>query len=371
MTSKLFTPLALGPQQLQNRIVVAPMCQYSAIDGLLQHWHQVHLGTLAMSGAGLLILEATGVSAEARITPGCLGLYNNDHAAALKQQVENLRSLSDTCIGIQLAHAGRKASSSLPWQGGDLIAVADGGWQTVAPSALPQKPGETEPLALDAAGLNKVRNDFQRAAERARDCGFDLVEIHMAHGYLMHQFLSPVANQRTDEYGGSLENRLRLPLEVFDIVRAACSDSMSVGIRLSAYDWVADGWDVAQSIELSKALQSRGCNFIHVSSGGVAHEQKIALEPGYQVPFARDIKAALNIPVIAVGLITEPQQAEQIVANGEADAIALARGLLNDPRWPWRAAAELGGTVNAPSQYWRCLPGGTPRIFGDTVFGAR
>jgi 2,4-dienoyl-CoA reductase-like NADH-dependent reductase (Old Yellow Enzyme family) len=370
--SALFSPLALGPLQLPNRIVIAPMCQYSAVDGSATDWHLVHLGQLALSGAGLLIVEATAVSAAGRITPGCLGLYNDANEAALARVLQVLRNAgSPMPLAIQLGHAGRKASSHAPWDGGQLIPLDQGGWPTLAPSALPHADGEAAPQALDAAGLQQVVDDFVAAASRAARLGFQAIELHAAHGYLLHQFLSPIANQRSDAYGGSAENRMRFPLAVFDAVRAAVPASVAVGMRLSATDWVDGGWGPADSVAFAQALKRRGGDFIHVSSGGVSPRQQIPIGAGYQVHLAAQIKREAGLPTIAVGLITEPQQAEAIIANGEADAVALARGILYDPHWPWHAAAALGAQVQAPRQYWRSQPRGMSQLFGDVRIGQR
>ena len=364
--SLLFQPWRLGSCDLANRIVVAPMCQYSAVDGSASDWHRIHLGHLALSGAGLMILEATGVSAEGRISPVDLGLYSDANEAALKDVLRTVRDYSPIPIAIQLAHAGRKASTRPPWEGGGQIRPdAPTGWRTVSASAVPFLETEVAPLALDAAGLARVREDFAAAARRAARLGFDGVEAHGAHGYLLHQFLSPLSNQRDDEYGGSLQNRMRFPLEVFDSIRAAFPADRPVWIRVSATDWVPGGWDVESAIVFAKALKARGCAAIHVSSGGLSAQQAIKLGPGYQVPFAERIKAEAGLPTIAVGLITEAEQAEAILAAGSADAVALARGMLYDPRWPWHAAAKLGGSVVAPKQYWRSQPSGNPGLFGN------
>ena len=370
-TPALFTALKMGPLQLPNRIMVSPMCQYSAVDGCATAWHEVHLGTLAISGAGLLCLEATAVSPAGRITYGCLGLYDDASEAALQKLVRALRAVAPIPLAIQLAHAGRKASSQVPWEGGQLIPLAAGGWQTLAPSALPHKAGEELPTVMSQADIDTLINDFAAAATRARRLGFDAIELHVAHGYLLHQFLSPLANQRQDDYGGTLENRMRLPLAVLAAVREAAGPEIAVGIRLSATDWVEGGWDIEQSVTFSQRVQEAGCAFIDVSSGGISPAQKIPVGPSYQVPLAARIRTAVTIPVISVGLITDPAQAEQIIADGHADMVALARALLNDPRWPWRAAAQLGGTVRAPQQFWRCLPSGSPPIFGEVRIGQR
>jgi len=370
--SPLFTPAALGPLMLKNRIVIAPMCQYSAVDGNANDWHLIHLGHLALSGAGMLTIEATAVSPEGRITPGCLGLWSDTNEAALARVLAALRAHSAMPIAIQLAHAGRKASSRVPWEGGQLIPpAAPGGWMPLAPSAVPHADGEAPPQALDAAGLVHVRESFVASARRAVRLGLDAIELHVAHGYLLHSFLSPLANHRDDAYGGSLQNRMRLPLEVFDAVRAAVPARVAVGVRLSATDWVDGGWEIGQSVVFAQALRERGASFIHVSSGGVSPRQQIPLGPGYQVALAAQIRAEAGLPTIAVGLITTPAQAEAIVASGQADFVALARAMLYDPRWPWHAAAELGATVDAPPPYWRALPRGQAALFGTARTGQR
>ena len=362
----LFSPYSLGPLELSNRITIAPMCQYSAVDGLATDWHMIHLGSLALSGAALITLEATAVVPEGRISPNDLGLWSDAHAAALAPILAAMRRHSPIKIGIQLSHAGRKASTNVPWEGGTQIAPdAANGWQTEGPSAVPHTEGDAAPLALDAAGLERVRDSFVAAARRAHALGFDAIELHGAHGYLLHQFLSPLANRRTDEYGGSLENRMRYPLEVFAAVRAAVP-SMTLGMRISATDWVDGGWDLEQSVRLAQELERIGCDFIHVSSGGVSTAQKIPVEPGYQIGFAERIKRDTGLPTIGVGLITEARHAEAILQAGQADVIALARAMLYDPRWPWHAAAELGAQVSAPPQYWRSQPHEFKTLFDTT-----
>ncbi len=370
--SKLFEPLHLGSLALANRIIIAPMCQYSAENGSATDWHTIHLGGLSLSGAGLLIVEATAVSPEGRITPADLGLYSDDNEAALARVLTAIRHHSPMPIAIQLGHAGRKASSHAPWDGGKQILPSEpAGWQTIAPSAIPISAAEQPPIALDDAGIAKILSDFVATAKRAVKLGFQGIELHAAHGYLLHQFLSPISNQRTDQYGGSLENRLRFPLEVFEAVRAAVPTEIPVWVRVSASDWVEGGWDVPGTIALSKALETRGCAAIHVSSGGLSPLQKIPLIDGYQVPFAEQVKAAVSIPVIAVGLITKPSLAEEIIATGKADAVALARGILYDPHWPWHAAAELGAKVSAPKQYWRSQPREFKDLFQTAHHGQR
>lgn len=369
--SALFQPIALRGLTLPNRIVVSPMCQYSAKDGAAVAWHMIHLGSLALSGAGLLTIEATAVEPDGRITPADLGLWDDVTGAALRPVLAAIRQYSGIAVAMQLAHAGRKASSRIPWEDGQQIPLSEGGWLTSAPSAVPQKPGETLPVELDRAGLARVRDAFAAAASRAARLGIDALEIHGAHGYLLHEFLSPLSNHRTDEYGGSLENRMRFPLEVFDAVRAAFPDDRPVGVRVSASDWMEDGWDIAQTIAFAGELKKRGVDWIDASSGGISPDQKITLGPGYQVPFAEAIRKATGLPTVSVGLITDVRQAEDIVASGKADLVALGRGLLYDPRWPWHAAAELGATVEAPPQYWRAPPHAHKDLFGAIVHGGR
>jgi NADPH2 dehydrogenase len=369
--SALFSPIKLRGLSLPNRIMVAPMCQYSAVDGEANDWHFTHINNLALSGAAMFCIEATHVEAIGRITPGCLGLWNDATEAALKPILASVRKHSKAAVAVQLAHAGRKGSSHTPWDGGQQIPVAEGGWQAVGPSAIPHKEGEAPPLALDAAGLARIRDAFVGAAKRAERLGIDAIELHSAHGYLLHQFLSPIANRRSDQYGGSLQNRMRYPLEVFDAVRAAFPHDKPVGIKVSATDWVDGGWDIAQTIEYASELKKRGVDWIDASSGGVSPLQKIPLGPGYQVPLAQAVKEATGVTTIAVGLITEAKQAEDIVASGKADMVALARAMLYDPRWGWHAAAELGGQVEAPPQYWRSQPSTQKALFGATTFGTR
>jgi 2,4-dienoyl-CoA reductase-like NADH-dependent reductase (Old Yellow Enzyme family) len=355
--SALFTPINIGNLKLDNRIVIAPMCQYSAEDGCMTDWHVIHLGHLALSGAGLLTIEATAVTPEGRISWGDTGLWSDSNEEAMARVLTAVRRWSEMPVGIQLGHAGRKASTEKPWFGGKQIALTEeNGWQTVGPFPLPFQEGENPPLELDGAGLDKVRQAFADATVRAARLDLAAVQLHGAHGYLLHQFLSPLSNRRTDEYGGSLENRLRFPLEVFEAVRAVFPAERPVTMRVSATDWVKGGWDVEQTIAFARALEERGCAAIHVSSGGLDPRQQIPVGPSYQVPLAREIKRAVDMPVVAVGMITEFEQAEAIVGTGDADMIALARGVLYDPRWPWHAAAELGGKVKAPPQYLRSQP---------------
>ena len=369
--STLFSPLQLRDVTLPNRIVISPMCQYSSVDGLAAPWHMLHLGSLAVSGAGMLCLEATGVEPDGRISPRDLGLYNDATEAALKPVLALIREHSPIPVTIQLGHAGRKASTRAPFEGGSLIPLDEGGWITHAPSALPFKETERAPHALDETGLARVRKAFVDATVRSERLGFDAIEVHAAHGYLLHQFLSPLSNHRTDNYGGSLENRMRFPLEIFELVREVFPDHKPVGVRVSATDWVDGGWQIDDTIAFALALKERGVDWIDASTGGLSPLQKIPVGPGYQVPFASAIKAATGLPTMAVGLITEPQQAEDILVAGQADMICLARAMLYDPRWPWHAAALLGATVTAPPQYWRSQPANLKGLFGYTTQGAR
>jgi 2,4-dienoyl-CoA reductase-like NADH-dependent reductase (Old Yellow Enzyme family) len=367
-TAHLFTPLRVGNLELANRIVIAPMCQYSAEDGRMTDWHVIHLGHLALSGAALLTIEATAVQPQGRITYGDVGLYSDETESAMARVLEAVRRWSDMPIAIQLAHAGRKASVEKPWLGGAQIpADAPNGWQTLAPSPVPFAPRQAMPSALDREGMGKVRQAFVDAAKRSARLGLNAIQLHGAHGYLLHQFLSPLSNRRDDEYGGSLANRMRFPLEVFDSVRAAFPAERPVTMRVSGTDWAEGGWSIEQTVAFAEALEARGCSAIHVSGGGLTPAQQVPIGPNYQVPLARAVKQALNIPVIAVGLITDFEQAEAIIGTGDADLIALARAMLYDPRWPWHAAAYFGAQVKAPNQYLRSQP----RQYRDLFAGPR
>ncbi|MGH8111704.1 MAG: NADH:flavin oxidoreductase/NADH oxidase [Rhodanobacteraceae bacterium] len=371
MASALFSPLILGNLKLANRIVVSSMCQYSADDGSATEWHRSHWGMLASSGAGLLMTEMTQVSREGRISWGDLGLYSDANERAIGRMLDAVRSCSAIPVGLQLGHAGRKASSEKPWLGGQLLPPSDPhGWRPVAPSAVPVSASEAAPIALDRAGMDKVRRDFVASAKRARRLPIAALQLHFAHGYLLHQFLSPITNRRDDEYGGSLENRMRYPLEVFDAVRQAWPDK-PLGIRVSATDWIDGGWDNRQTIELAKRVKAFGCDWIDVSTGGLAPEQQIPVGVGYQLPFAREIRRATGMLTSTVGLITEAHQAEKIIADGDADLVSLARVMLWDPHWPWHAAAELGASVTAPPQYWRSQPHGVRGVFKNWRDGGR
>jgi 2,4-dienoyl-CoA reductase-like NADH-dependent reductase (Old Yellow Enzyme family) len=346
MTAQLFTPVELGGVTLPNRIVVSPMCQYSAVDGSAQAWHQVHYGMLAMSGAGLLCLEATHVERDGRITQGCLGLYSDENESAIKSIVDWARAWMPTVkLGIQLAHAGRKASAQRPWKGGGPLSQADAPdlpWTTVSASAIPYDAKWHTPVALDAVGLKRVKQAFVEATERSLRLGFDVVELHGAHGYLLSQFLSPISNQRSDEYGGTADKRRRFPLEVFEACRKAWPAGKAMGMRLSCVEWVEGGVSIEDTIETARQLKALGCDFIDASSGGNAAAQKIPVKPGYHVEFSARIRKEAGIKTWAVGVITEPDQAEGIIAAGQADCTAHARAFLLDPRWGWNAARALG-----------------------------
>lgn len=369
--SSLFSSVRFRGLTLPNRILVSPMCQYSASDGKANTWHLIHLGSLALSGAGMLCVEGTACEPRGRITPGCLGLWDDATENALRRVLIAIREVANTAVAIQLAHAGRKGSSAVPWEGGGQLSPDGGGWRTDAPSALPHKEGETAPDVLDLGGIARIVEAFGAAASRACRLGFDAIEIHGAHGYLIHEFLSPISNQRTDDYGGSLENRCRFALEVFDSIRAAFQAHKAIGVKLSATDWIEGGWDLDQTIKLAAPLKLRGADWITASSGGISPRQKINAGPSYQVPFAEAIKRQADIATTAVGLITEPKQAEGIIAASKADVIAVARGMLYDPRWGWHAAARLGATVQAPPPYWRAPPHDHPLLFGRNQSGLR
>lgn len=320
-------------------------------------WHLIHLGHLALSGAAILMIEATAVLPEGRITYADVGLFSDETETALARVLDGVRRWSDMPIGIQLAHAGRKASTEKPWLGGAQIpADQPNGWQTVAPSAVPFAANQAPPAALDREGMIKIRQAFAEAAKRAARLGLNAVQLHGAHGYLLHQFLSPLSNRRDDQYGGSLDNRMRFPLEVFDAVRAAFPSERPVTMRVSGTDWADGGWSIEQTVAFAQALERRGCSAVHVSGGGLTPAQRIPIGPSYQVPLARAVKQAINLPVIAVGLITAFEQAEAIIGTGDADLIALARAMLYDPRWPWHAVAHFGAQVRAPDQYLRSQP---------------
>lgn len=350
--SILFSPIQIKNVALKNRIVVSPMCEYSSIDGFANNWHLVHLGSRAVGGAGLIITEATAVSTEGRISIVDLGIWKDEHKAKLKEIVDFIHE-NGSVAGIQLAHAGRKASFDIPWENPAQVDKDKGGWDTVAPSAIKFNPKDKMPIALDKAGIEKVKSDFKAATKRALEVGFKVVEVHAAHGYLLHQFLSPLSNQRTDEYGGSFENRIRIVLEVVAAVQEVWPKENPLFVRISATDWVDGGWNEQESVELSKILKAQGVDVIDTSTGGLAREQQIPVAPNYQVKFADAIKKQANILTGAVGLITEAEQAELILQNGEADLIFIARESLRNPYFPLHAAKQLGDEIKWPVQYER------------------
>lgn len=358
--SKLFTPLAVGGIEMPNRVSVSPMCQYSARDGSMTDWHLQHLMGLALSGAGQVTVEATHVAPEGRITPGCVGLWSDENEVAMKRVVDACRSVSPAKLSLQLAHAGRKGSAHRPWEGGGALSVEEGAWQTVAPSAMALAPGWHTPVALDEPAMGCIREAFVQAAERALRIGFDMIEVHSAHGYLLNEFLSPLANKRTDRYGGNLENRMRFPLEVFEAVRAVWPKERALGARIPGSDYVEGAWGVEDAVAYASALGARGCDFVTVSGGGVVLDAKVPVGPGYQVPFAHAVKQATGMITGAVGLITEARQAEAILTQGLADYVAIARAFLFNPRWAWHAAIELGDAIRFAPQYARCHPKAWP-----------
>ena len=374
MSSMLFSPVSLGGLSLANRIVIPPMCQYSASNGLASDWHLMHYGALSHSGAGMLIVEATAVTPEGRISPEDLGLWSDDCEEALARVVSAVRAYSTMPICLQIAHAGRKASEYAPWRGEGVIPEERGGWQPEAPSPLAyaRPAGNSRlPKQLDEQECARIVEAFATAAIRAARIGFDAVELHAAHGYLLHEFLSPLSNNRTDRYGGSRENRMAFPLKVFEAVRLVFPADKPVGVRISGSDWTPGGWDIEASRALARKLQFRGSAYIHVSGGGLSPDQNLRVGPGYQADMAASIRADLAefpeggnpMPVIAVGLITEPEQAETLLLSGQADLVAVGRAMLYDPRWPWHAAARLGAAVAAPPQYWRSAPHGVKGLF--------
>lgn len=355
MTTPLFSSFQLRELTFANRIGVSPMCQYSSVDGFATDWHLVHLGARAQGGAGLVIVEASAVTPEGRISSGDLGIWKDEHIPALRRITEFLHS-QGAHAGIQLAHAGRKGSMTVPFHGERLLGRGEGGWTPVAPSAIAFSDSYAVPAALDKSGMDAVVKAFADAARRARKAGFDVVEIHSAHGYLLHEFLSPLSNQRTDEYGGSFENRTRLLLQVVDAVRGAWPQNLPVLVRISATDWVEGGWTIDDSVALAKLLKEHGVDLVDCSSGGNVAHAKIPVAPGYQVQFAARIRREAGIATAAVGMITEPVQANRIVAEGEADMVLLAREMLRDPYWAVHAAAALNEPASWPVQYLRAAP---------------
>jgi len=352
--SGLFSSLNLGKVELSNRVVVSPMCQYSADDGVAGDWHLQHLLQYGYSGSGLITLEATAIERRGRITHGCLGLYSDSCEAALSRVINAARRFAGPArFGIQLAHAGRKASACLPWEGGQPLGPTEDPWPAVAPSPIPFAEGWPIPEALSEEEMERTLNAFVDAARRAARIGFDVVEIHAAHGYLLHEFLSPLSNKRTDMWGGSLENRMRFPLTVASAVRSALPEEIVLGARITGTDWMDEGWQPEDAVEFSRRLQDLGFGYVCVSSGGIIPAAHIPAAPGYNVPFAAKVKRETGLATQVVGMIIQPQQAEDIIASGQADMVCLARAFLDDPRWVWHAAEELNATVHYPPQYER------------------
>ncbi len=351
----LFSPYSIGALTFPNRIVVSPMGMHSAIEGVAGDFHLMHLGQFAVAGVGLLITEAVAVEPIGRVSRGCLGIWSDEQATAFRRVLEFCRTHGNAKLGIQLGHSGRKGSVGTSWEGQRPVAPAAGGWNLVGPSAEGY-PGRAIPIEADRQTIADLRQTFAHAARRSHDAGFDLIEIHAAHGYLLHNFLSPIVNKRTDAYGGSLENRMRFPLEIFSAVREAFPADKIVGVRVSATDWVEGGWSVEDTLTFCAALKQRGCDYICASSGGTAPEQAIPVGPLYQVPFASLIKREIDIPTMAVGLINKAVEAEDVLVRGDADLIALARALLFNPHWAWQAATELGAETYFPPQYDRAHP---------------
>jgi 2,4-dienoyl-CoA reductase-like NADH-dependent reductase (Old Yellow Enzyme family) len=365
MKSALFQPIQLRGLALENRIMVSPMCQYSAVEGCMTDWHFAHLGMLANSGAALLCFEMTDVEPIGRITPGCSGLYSDANEAALGRVVGLCRAHGQAKLALQLAHAGRKASTAPPWDARKTLLPEQGGWQPVAPSAIPMGDGELVPRALTRDEIRALVAKFAGSARRAERIGFDAIELHAAHGYLLHEFLSPLSNRREDEYGGSLANRMRFPLQVVAAMRAAWPARKPLGVRVSCTDWIEGGWDIEQTVAFARELKKLGCDWVDCSSGGLMKNQVIPLGPGYQVQFSERVRKDAGIATIAIGMITEAEQAADIIAGGKADMVALARGFLWDPRWAWHAAHELGATPRMPPQYLRARPAVRADIFGE------
>ena len=364
MSPVLFTPIELRSLTLPNRIIIAPMCQYSAIDGQATDWHLIHLGQLSQSGSGMLIVEASGVEPRGRITHHCLGLYDDATESALARVVRACREYGNTPLAIQLGHAGRKASAWPPQDGGAPLAEGEGAWETIGPSAIPFANQWHRPREMDRSLMDEVIAAHVVAVERSARIGFDAIELHAAHGYLMSEFLSPLANRRNDAYGGSLANRMRFPLEVFEAMRAAWPDDRPMGVRFNGTDWDDDGLAIDDAIAFATALKQRGCDFFDISGGGNSMKRP-SVGPAYQAPFAAAVRAATAVPTMAVGMIRDPQIAEQLIGDGHCDMVALARGFLYEPRWTWRAAHELGGETAWPEQYQRGNPLRWPQAFPE------
>jgi 2,4-dienoyl-CoA reductase-like NADH-dependent reductase (Old Yellow Enzyme family) len=363
MTSALFSPISLRGLTLPNRIVVSPMCQYASVDGCATDWHLQHLGSFSLGAAGLVMTEMTNVNPAGRISPKCAGLWSDENEKALGRVIDFCKTYGVAKLGIQLAHAGRKGSTHPPAAGGKPLKPGEGAWETVAPSALPYDQDWPAPRAMSTDEIKQTVAEFAAAAERAQRIGYDLIELHGGHGYLLHQFLSPLSNQRTDTYGGSLENRMRFVLEVFSAVRKVWPVDKPIGIRVSGTDWVDGGWTPDETVILARELMTLGCDYMDVSSGGLDPRQKIPLAPGYQVPFGERVKREVGIATMSVGLITGARQAEQIISSGKADMVCLARGAMWDPRWAWHAAEELGAETPYAPKTMACHPSLRPQVF--------
>jgi 2,4-dienoyl-CoA reductase-like NADH-dependent reductase (Old Yellow Enzyme family) len=361
--STLFSPIQLRDLTLKNRVAVSPMCQYVSSDGSANDWHLMHLGSFSMGAGGLVMTEATNVNTVGKITHACATLCSDENEAALKRVIDFCKKFGVAAHGIQLAHAGRKASTRPPAQGGTPLKPEEGAWETVGPSAIPYAPDWHVPRALTQQEMQDIQRDFVASVQRAERIGYDLVELHCGHGYLLHQFLSPLANERTDGYGGSLAKRMRFPLEVFEAARAAWPANKPMGVRVSATDWVEGGWTPEETVVFARELQRLGCDYIDVSSGGLDGRQKIPLASGYQVPFAAMVRKEVGIPTMSVGLITDAREAEEIVASGQADMICLGRGAMWNPRWAWHAAQELGAETPYPPKAMPCHPKLRPQVF--------
>ncbi|OCW56343.1 NADH:flavin oxidoreductase/NADH oxidase [Hoeflea olei] len=356
MTDRLFDPLTLGALELPNRIVVSPMAQYSSEDdGKATDWHLMHYGNLAVSGAALVILEATAVLPEGRVSPRCLGIWDDTHVEGLKRIVDFAHRPNGAKMGIQLAHAGRKASVAPPWQGGDALLPGGGGWDIWGASDYPY-PGRVTPIMPGEEELETIAKAYVDALRRAEQAGFDLIELHCAHGYFLNSFLSPLSNTRNDAWGGGLEGRMRYPLEIFRRLRAAWPQDRVLGVRISGTDWVEGGWTVEDSVVFARALKAEGCDYVALSSGGSSPDQKISVGPGYQVPLSAQVRREAGIATIAVGMLSDPKLANEVLVRGEADLIAIGRGMLFNPRWAWHACQTLEGTMRVPDQYFRCHP---------------
>ena len=367
MTSRLFSPIELRGLKLPNRVVVSPMCQYNSVDGSAGDWHLMHLGSFSLGAAGLVMTDMTNVNAVGRISHKCAGLWSDANEAAAKRVIDFCKTYGVAAQGIQLAHAGRKGSSHPPAAGGKALTAEEGAWQTVAPSALPYDADWPAPRELSKGDIGELIGEFVASAQRAERIGYDLIELHGGHGYLLHQFLSPLSNQRSDEYGGTLENRMRLPLEVFAAVRKVWPADKPLGMRVSATDWVDGGWTPEETVALARELKALGCDYLDVSTGGLDPRQQIPLAPGYQVSFGEKVRKEAGIATMSVGLITDARQAEEIIASGKADFVALARGAMWDPRWAWHAAEELGAETPYAPKTMACHPKMRPQIFTNRM----